>query len=108
MKKLRRFDPAQEGIRAGVRQANSGVDSRCKSGGRESVSSQFCREPCVGSREGMDEASVAVRVGRAMEPFSFCPYPATLEGALSMASSLRLRSRGTETRAACFRRVCTG
>ena len=52
---------------AGVRQANSGVDSRCKSGGKEGVTSHFCREPCVGSREGMGEASVAVRVGRANE-----------------------------------------
>ncbi len=51
----------------GVRQANSGVDSRCKSGGKEGVTSHFCREPCVGSREGMGEASVAVRVGRANE-----------------------------------------
>ena len=67
MKKLRRFDPGQEGMRSGVRQANSGVDSRCKSGGKEGVTSHFCREPCVGSREGMGEASVAVRVGRANE-----------------------------------------
>ena len=67
MKKLRRFDPEQEGMRVGVRQANSGVDSRCKSGGKEGVTSHFCREPCVGSREGMGEASVAVRVGRANE-----------------------------------------
>ena len=52
---------------SGVRQANSGVDSRCKSGGKEGVTSHFCREPCVGSREGMGEASVAVRVGRANE-----------------------------------------
>ena len=37
MKKLRRFDPEQEGMRVGVRQANSGVDSRCKSGGKEGV-----------------------------------------------------------------------
>ena len=54
-------------IKKGVRQANSGVDSRCKSGGKEGVTSHFCREPCVGSREGMGEASVAVRVGRANE-----------------------------------------
>ena len=47
-----------------VRQANSGVDSRCKSGGKEGVTSHFCREPCVGSREGMGEASVAVRRGQ--------------------------------------------
>ena len=50
-----------------MRQANSGVDSRCKSGGKEGVTSHFCREPCVGSREGMGEASVAERVGRANE-----------------------------------------
>ena len=56
-----------EGSEVGVRQANSGVDSRCKSGGKEGVTSHFCREPCVGSREGMGEASVAVRVGRANE-----------------------------------------
>ena len=58
-----------EGLKklSGVRQANSGVDSRCKSGGKEGVTSHFCREPCVGSREGMGEASVAVRVGRANE-----------------------------------------
>ena len=62
---------AREGLmvreQAGVRQANSGVDSRCKSGGKEGVTSHFCREPCVGSREGMGEASVAERVGRANE-----------------------------------------
>ena len=58
---------APAGICTGVRQANSGVDSRCKSGGKEGVTSHFCREPCVGSREGMGEASVAVRVGRANE-----------------------------------------
>ena len=55
------------GAPSGVRQANSGVDSRCKSGGKEGVTSHFCREPCVGSREGMGEASVAERVGRANE-----------------------------------------
>ena len=34
---------------------------------RKGVTSHFCREPCVGSREGMGEASVAERVGRANE-----------------------------------------
>ena len=34
---------------------------------RRNNQTTFLREPCVGSREGADEASVAVRVGRAIE-----------------------------------------
>ena len=34
---------------------------------RRSNRTTFLREPCVGSREGAGEASVAVRMGRAKE-----------------------------------------
>ena len=59
-------------ICAGVRQANSGVDSRCKSGGKEGVTSHFRREPCACHREVSGEVSVAVRVGRASEHRNRC------------------------------------
>ena len=43
------------------------MGSRWKSGGGERLTTTPCREPCVCVREGKDEASVAVRMGGAIE-----------------------------------------
>ena len=66
------FAAARRQHPAVVRQANSGVDSRCKSGRKEGVTSHFRREPCACHREVSGEVSVAVRVGRASEHRNRC------------------------------------
>ena len=50
-----------------VRQANWQKVGGASPPGRRSNQTTFLREPCVGSREGAGEASVAVRMGRAIE-----------------------------------------
>ena len=90
-----------------MRQANSGVDSRCKSGGKEGVTSHFCREPCVGSREGMGEAegntkpSVfvrAVRLRGVQEPMH---VRTSTQGTWEASNIPRTQSPGREGKNEC-------